>query len=400
MNGLRVALLGFVLPEENFEQLLATDMGMPVQTQRFGRSLVKALQDGGARVSLLSAAPATNYPHNSTIRFRTRAISEGGVAGLELGFLNLPVLKHASRAAAVLRYGPRQLAAAGTDVLLIHGVHSPWLAFGVYASRHLGIPAVVVMTDPPNVPHHFDTVITKALKKVDERVVTGLVKRFDGIVALTRPLAEDFAPGVPYMVMEGIAPSMPPVPPDSKTRSSIPVVVYAGGLSESYGVDLLMDAHALDPNAYELKIAGRGPLEAAVRSRAAVQRNLRFLGLVAPSELPRLYASADVLVNPRPPSQLTRYSFPSKILEYLAAGRPVVSTRLEGIPEEYGRVLTWARSTPSALQQALAPFASASAADRAEAGRRSRAFVSEYASSHSQGIRLVSFLTNLALGGT
>ena len=47
-------------------------------------------------------------------------------------------------------------------------------------------------------------------------------------------------------------------------------------------------------------------------------------------------SQAKVLVNFRNPNEkLTRYSFPSKILEYIASGSMVISTRLIGIPEEY-----------------------------------------------------------------
>ena len=43
-----------------------------------------------------------------------------------------------------------------------------------------------------------------------------------------------------------------------------------------------------------------------------------------------------ILVNFRSPNEeLTKYSFPSKILEYISSGSLVLSTRLLGIPDEY-----------------------------------------------------------------
>jgi len=42
------------------------------------------------------------------------------------------------------------------------------------------------------------------------------------------------------------------------------------------------------------------------------------------------------MVNPRrPEGEFTRYSFPSKTMEYLASGRPVIMHWLAGIPEDY-----------------------------------------------------------------
>lgn len=54
MTELRVTFLGFVLPDDEFRELVSLDEGMPVQTQRFGLGLVQALQEGGATVSLIS----------------------------------------------------------------------------------------------------------------------------------------------------------------------------------------------------------------------------------------------------------------------------------------------------------------------------------------------------------
>ncbi|MGL5011509.1 MAG: glycosyltransferase, partial [Paracoccaceae bacterium] len=47
-------------------------------------------------------------------------------------------------------------------------------------------------------------------------------------------------------------------------------------------------------------------------------------------------AKAHVMINPRrPEGAFTRYSFPSKTMEYLASGRPVIMHWLPGMPEEY-----------------------------------------------------------------
>lgn len=48
------------------------------------------------------------------------------------------------------------------------------------------------------------------------------------------------------------------------------------------------------------------------------------------------------MVNPRPTNEeFTKYSFPSKTLEYMASGTPLASTKLDGIPEEYDEYILW-----------------------------------------------------------
>ena len=62
------------------------------------------------------------------------------------------------------------------------------------------------------------------------------------------------------------------------------------------------------------------------------------MGMVSHAEVVRFQKEASVLVNPRKPDQeITRFSFPSKTIEYMMSGTPMIGYRLEGIPEEYYR---------------------------------------------------------------
>ena len=49
-----------------------------------------------------------------------------------------------------------------------------------------------------------------------------------------------------------------------------------------------------------------------------------------------LHKRATALINPRKPnSKITRFSFPSKNMEYLSSGTPMIGYKLDGIPSEY-----------------------------------------------------------------
>ena len=64
------------------------------------------------------------------------------------------------------------------------------------------------------------------------------------------------------------------------------------------------------------------------------------MGQVSLNEARALQKTADVLVNPRlNEGEYTKYSFPSKTMEYLSTGRPVVCYKLDGIPDEYDKHL-------------------------------------------------------------
>ena len=60
------------------------------------------------------------------------------------------------------------------------------------------------------------------------------------------------------------------------------------------------------------------------------------MGCVRNSEIVEMQRKATLLINPRPSDEeFCKYSFPSKTIEYMASGTPVLMTRLPGVPAEY-----------------------------------------------------------------
>ena len=54
------------------------------------------------------------------------------------------------------------------------------------------------------------------------------------------------------------------------------------------------------------------------------------------SEIIEKEMDATLLINPRPTNEeYVKYSFPSKNMEYMASGTPVLTTALPGMPQEY-----------------------------------------------------------------
>ena len=104
-----------------------------------------------------------------------------------------------------------------------------------------------------------------------------------------------------------------------------PMVLAVGRLAPQKGYDVLVDALPALPDAV-VAVAGDGPLEAELRARAP---QLRLLG--RREDVADLYAAADVVVLP---SVWEARSLTAQ--EALLAGRPLVATRVGGLPELLG----------------------------------------------------------------
>lgn len=103
-----------------------------------------------------------------------------------------------------------------------------------------------------------------------------------------------------------------------------PVVLYSGNLERYQGVLLLVDAAALVPEAQFVLMGGEPEQIAALRARAGRGASCIFAGKRPTEELPAFLGLAHVLVSPR----ITGANTPFKVYTYLAAGRPLVATRI------------------------------------------------------------------------
>ncbi|MCP4677574.1 MAG: glycosyltransferase [Deltaproteobacteria bacterium] len=134
---------------------------------------------------------------------------------------------------------------------------------------------------------------------------------------------------IPNMLSEKFElPESPPLP----KKDGLPMeLLYLGRLSVEKGPDVLLQSLTLLGKSvpYRLTILGDGPLRSTLEQqveKAGLQDTVRFLGFK--SSIQADLMAADVLVMPSRTEGL-----PMALIEATAAGKPVVATRVGGIPE-------------------------------------------------------------------
>jgi glycosyltransferase involved in cell wall biosynthesis len=164
-------------------------------------------------------------------------------------------------------------------------------------------------------------------------------------------------------------------------------VLYSGNFEPYQGVELLVDAAKLVPEAGFLFVGGEPEEVAQLRERAghgAADRCI-FLGKRAPSELPRFLALASVLASPR----IRGANTPFKLYTYLASGKPLVATRISSHTQLLDDGLAFlveptAGGLAGGIEQALRAPAEAAA----RAGRGRELIEREYsAARHAEKVR-------------
>lgn len=318
-----------------------------------------------------------------------------GIPARGEGFLNLRLIRFWSRFLSAFRGLQRAVRGADHPVLVVYSAHLPFLA----AARlvRLARSDVFLCAILPDLPEFMGIGgrLYTTLKAVESFLFRKIVRGFDSFVFLTDAMGERIGiPADKRIVVEGIY--------DPQDDSAVQVtehvdsgafnILYTGTLAARYGIlDLLHAFEELnDPDA-RLWICGDGDTRPAIEAMAQREPRVRYFGQVPRDKALALQRAACVLVNPRrPEGEFTKYSFPSKTMEYLASGKQVIMHGLPGIPPEYLKHLTIPGTADAAgLAQALRAVASLTEEERAARGARARAFILHDKSPEAQVARVL-----------
>jgi glycosyltransferase involved in cell wall biosynthesis len=165
-----------------------------------------------------------------------------------------------------------------------------------------------------------------------------------------RSTAYLFPPGVAFERFEAARIHAPAAPPVIRSLAR-PVVSYVGGLHRWFDVSLLHQVARRMPDVQFLIV---GPATVPVESLAALD-NVHLTGARPHEDIPAFLAHVDAAIIPYVLDEYTASVFPTKLIEYLAMGLPVVST---SVPEvvafrnQHGDVVDIA-DTPDAFAAAI-----------------------------------------------
>ncbi|WP_034949796.1 NAD(P)-binding protein [Erwinia oleae] len=151
-----------------------------------------------------------------------------------------------------------------------------------------------------------------------------------------------------------------------------PRLGYYGVIDERLDLELiaaLADAH----NDWQLIFVG--PVVKIDPATLPVRDNIHYLGQQPYQALPQFLAGWDVCLMPFALNDATRFISPTKVLEYMAAELPVVSTAIADVVAGYDDVVFIARDKQAFITD-CARALSLSDAERLRTGERMRAIVS------------------------
>lgn len=146
--------------------------------------------------------------------------------------------------------------------------------------------------------------------------------------------------------------------PEPQDQAGIPAprVGFFGVIDERMDIELVGELAEMRP---DLQFVMIGPVVKIDPADLPHMPNIHYLGGKSYDELPEYLAGWDVAILPFARNDSTRFISPTKTPEYLAAGKPVVSTSIRDVVQPYGRDgLAWIADTAgefsAAIDEALA----------------------------------------------
>ena len=355
------------------------------QSQKYHRLLIEGLA-AGAKVDVVANPPVNRSVLSEKLVCLPRE-EEGGACYHYIPAIRNPVVK-----AATVGLGTffRTLFLIRKDsAVIVDGLNRVTALSAMLAACLRGKPCVGIVTDLPDM---------LSGSRFSKGLANFVIRHCTHYVLLTQAMNDYLnKTGKPYVILEGHADiTMAEKIPSMEKKTSPRICFYAGGVSKQYGLGNLVEGfrNADIPNA-QLHIYGPGDYVKELQKIAEKDSRVFYGGKLLNQEIVEKEQEATLLVNPRPTNEeYVKYSFPSKTMEYMASGTPVLTTVLPGMPKEYYPYLFLLEDeTSEGIAQALTELLTKSEEELFEKGRGARAFVLDQRNNLVQAQKIIQMLS-------
>lgn len=397
------AFLGRMIPEGMRDEVRSLSIN---NMQDAANALQWHLYDGlceniNAGIRLINVLPIGSYPqYYKKMCVKSSTFSTiYGKNNVNIGFCNLKLIRNYVLPGQV----EKELLAWCKEneenrFVFLYTLYVPFLkAIKNAKKKYPNLKACAIVADLPDMSSLSSnkSFVLKAYEKLNSDTAYDFIEYVDGYVLLTKHMADYMHIDKPFCVVEGISTDFARFDFEKKELCNTKTVLYSGTLHRKFGVLNLLEAfERIKDENYRLVICGIGDSEEEIKIAAEKDNRIIFKGQMPREEVLKLQAEATVLVNPRLNNEeFTKYSFPSKTMEYLSSGTPVVAYKLDGIPDEYDEYINYVPdNAPETLAATIQKVCDMSTDERKKMGQRARDFVIEEKNNVKQTKRILDFV--------
>lgn len=387
--------------QARFNRLMAELKSLEQNDQKLYQLLMSGMAENEETcVHAISSLPVSRS-NCKRLYIPAEDLDENGCHYHHKSVLNIPLLRNLSNFAQTVKLIRKLSKTQKKKTLVICDVLNLSNASGaLLACKMYDLPCIGIVTDVPTKRASQGN----TLKRMLDAARFKQLQSYDAYVFLSEPMNKLINhTQKPYIVVEGtVDHKMERQENTLNGKASPRVCLYSGSIRKIYGVPALVEGFLkANVNNTELWIYGDGDYREELQSICKQYPNVRYFGVVPNREVVKAQLAATLLVNPRPPvGEYTMYSFPSKNMEYLVSGTPVLAAMLPGMPEEYREhIYELQDCSAEGICRSLKLILEKNAEELFEKGQKAKTFVLQEKNNLKQGKRITRLAENLLKPG-
>ncbi len=325
----RILYISSACGENEYKEIYKDCQHFPAQQgQKFNKLMAEGFVQNGYEVDLLSSRPIIGMKKQ---RYKDKIDVEKGVKYNYLKFLNYRFIRNFSLRKSAKKF-VKNWCKQNPNGLMFFDILTPiYASVALKICKKYKIKVVGIVTDLPQdiKKKKFNIIESYYVKQYLNNI-----KQCDNYVFLADQMKEKIdVTNKPYIVIEGLCDSSIKLDKTKITREN--TILYTGSIHKRYGIKMLIDAFSkINNHNWKLKICGIGDMESELKNIS--HENIEYLGSIPNQEACELQKKVKLLINPRPTNEdFVKYSFPSKNIEYMTSGTPMLTTVLPSMPKEY-----------------------------------------------------------------
>jgi glycosyltransferase involved in cell wall biosynthesis len=352
---IKILFVGSLIPSD----LCGKYLGCSVAANKMQIGIINGLSKMDNNIDVLSTYPIASFPKEKILINKRQIfiLNKKFVKIFSVFFINIFILKQITQILSlsfrIIRWG--YLNRGMNKIIITFNAFTEQSIPALMVSKIFNITTISILADLP-IPSVEYNSLKKIASFLNVEITKKAIKKYDGIIVLNQEAHNRYAPKTPYCLINGGIDLDDYINNskvyDKKNLSKNKIVLlFTGALINYNGIILLINAvKKMNNSRIILKIYGDGPLKDYIINEAKNNDKIFYGGKISNYEIRVLQKDADFLINPRPTNDdISQVTFPSKILEYIMSGTPVLSTRINCLVDDYKDFLIFISDQPDQM---------------------------------------------------
>lgn len=292
-----------------------------------------------------------------------KVINDGAVTVIRPSIINIPILDYISLIYTHNAEIKRQINQFKPDVVIAFSILNANIAFRI--AQKEGIPSIYYIIDelhrlvPEKAFQSFAKFIERQNMKIADKVISineGL-REYTILMGATKDKTKVIRAGVD--LERFVSDGREEVRKKYGIFNDDNVLFFMGWLYDFSGLkEVALELARCEKNGIRLLVVGKGDLWDAlqgIRKNCCLEKKLIMIDWILYEDVPKYLSASDICILPAYNNDIMNKIVPIKMYEYMAAGKPIVATKLPGIIKEFGEDngVIYADGTEDVLRKAL-----------------------------------------------